>query len=70
MQKIKMVLGSETKINTIYVDGGFASNSVFVKTIEELLPGFIIIPSEMPLGTSLGAAMMLAYDYKKTAPVY
>ena len=57
VQKIGLVIGS-VKINTIYVDGGFAGNKVFIAMLQEMMPHFNIIPSEMPLGTSLGAALM------------
>lgn len=57
VQKIGLVIGS-VKIDAIYVDGGFAGNKVFIAMLQEMMPDFNIIPSEMPLGTSLGAALI------------
>lgn len=65
VQKIKMVMGMQ-RLDTIYVDGGFANNKVFIGVLEEMLPDFNIITSETPLGTSLGAAMMGTYENCKT----
>ncbi len=59
VQKINLVM-NDVEIHTIYVDGGFASNTVFIDMLELMMPDFTIIPSEMPLGTSLGAAMILS----------
>jgi L-fuculokinase len=65
VQKIKLV--TNKKIETIYVDGGFANNKVFIVMLQHMLPGFSVIPSEMPLGTALGAAMMMAGNTINTA---
>lgn len=55
-EKIFLVLGSKP-IYKIYVDGGFAKNRVFLGALEQFLPDCEFIPSDNPLGSSLGAAM-------------
>ncbi len=57
VQKIWLVM-TNVNIKTIYVDGGFARNKVFITMLQEMMPGFSVIATEMPLGTALGAAMM------------
>jgi sugar (pentulose or hexulose) kinase len=57
-EKIYLSLG-KTTVNEIFIDGGFTKNEVFVKTLEHLLPQFTFIPSDIPLGSSLGAAMIV-----------
>lgn len=59
VMKIKLIEGA-IGITKIFVDGGFADNKVFTSMLAEMMPGYIIIPSEEPLGTALGAAMMVA----------
>lgn len=57
-QRIKLALGS-SKVRKVYVDGGFTKNEVFLKLMEIHLPGMEIIPSHHPLGSALGAAMVM-----------
>jgi L-fuculokinase len=58
VQKIQLA-AKDTGIKKIYVDGGFADNLVFLKILEILLPGYQLIPTDMPLGSAKGAAMVL-----------
>jgi L-fuculokinase len=69
VQKIGFIMRG-VKISKIYVDGGFADNDVFIKMLAQLMPDFSIVPSEMPLGTSLGAAMQVIKENVKGEPVY
>ncbi len=47
--------GDET--HTIYVDGGFATNEIFIKLLEKNFPELTIIVSENAFGSALGAAL-------------
>jgi sugar (pentulose or hexulose) kinase len=58
-EKVSMVAGSGN-INRIYVDGGFVSNGIFLHMLGRALPQFSIHPSEMALGSSLGAAIVVS----------
>jgi sugar (pentulose or hexulose) kinase len=59
-EKVKLVSGG---IRRIHVDGGFVSNPVFLRLLEKKLEGFIIHASDMALGTSLGAAIVVSQGY-------
>ncbi len=48
-----------TQIKTLYIDGGFAGNQVFVHILRKLCPQLAISASELPSGSALGAAMAL-----------
>jgi sugar (pentulose or hexulose) kinase len=56
--KINLVLGPQPP-RRLLVDGGFVDNEVFLRTLAALLPGFVIEPSRLPLGSALGAALAL-----------
>ncbi|MEO9869413.1 FGGY family carbohydrate kinase [Ekhidna sp.] len=43
----------------LYIDGGFVNNDVFVKALGYHLPKAEIIESENPIGSALGAAMVM-----------
>ena len=49
-------LGSTT-LKTIYIDGGFADNQLFVHFLKEALPDYELIATDKPLGSSVGAAL-------------
>jgi sugar (pentulose or hexulose) kinase len=44
-------------VQTIYVDGGFARNQLFVSLLSHYLPHRQVVISEVPQATSLGAAL-------------
>lgn len=50
-------LVSTDDAKTIYIDGGFARNQLFVQLLANLLPQKNIVVSEVPQATALGAAM-------------
>lgn len=56
VQKIRLLL-NEIKIHKIFLDGGFVDNKIFIRIMEEKLPDFKIIPSQIPLGSAIGAAL-------------
>ena len=51
---------SGSGIKAIYIDGGFASNELFVKMLTEKLPEYKIHSSDYQLGSALGAAMLVS----------
>lgn len=54
-KKIRLVLNGLQSC-PIFVDGGFASNAVFLQILSHQFSDFEVIPSDMPLASSLGAA--------------
>ncbi|MEZ4956459.1 MAG: FGGY family carbohydrate kinase [Saprospiraceae bacterium] len=52
----------KTKINKLYIDGGFADNDLFVKMLSRHFPKIKIRTTQSPLGSALGAAMVLSDD--------
>jgi L-fuculokinase len=64
LKKIQLVL-NDAELSNIFIDGGFAGNVVFVSILQAMLPGKKLIPSEMPLGSALGAAMLVNDDVLK-----
>lgn len=58
VEKIVLVL-SRNLVKKIYVDGGFVDNNIFIQILSERLPDFEIIPSKIPLGSAMGAVMVL-----------
>lgn len=65
VEKIRLLL-NEIKIGKIFLDGGFVDNKIFIKMLEEKLPDFKIIPSQIPLGSAIGAALA----HKNKSSVY
>ena len=43
----------------IFVDGGFSQNDVFLKLLQLEFPKTRIIPSDSPMGSAVGAAMVM-----------
>lgn len=56
---IKLAVGS-TKIHEIYIDGGFAHNEIFTQMLANKLPDMQVQSTEIALGSSLGAALLVA----------
>lgn len=52
----------KTKINKLYIDGGFADNDLFVQMLSRHFPKIKIRTTQSPLGSALGAAMVLSDD--------
>lgn len=53
---------STTPIKKIFIDGGFAQNNLFVSILGLHFPNFKIRSSKKPLGSALGAAIMVSED--------
>ncbi len=49
-----------TAIRKIYIDGGFADNDIYVKLLLHHFPGFEICTTQTPLGSALGAALVIS----------
>ena len=56
---LKMAI-SNTKIKTIYLEGGFIDNDIFVKLMGHHFRDYKVISTKTPLGSALGAAMVLS----------
>ena len=56
LRSLQYALGN-TEINTIYIDGGFADNQLFIHFLKEALPTYELIATDKPLGSSVGAAL-------------
>lgn len=49
-----------SKINTIFIDGGFTDNDVFMKLMSHHFSEFKVLSTQSPLGSALGAAMVIS----------
>jgi sugar (pentulose or hexulose) kinase len=49
-----------SKIKKIYIDGGFTDNDVFMKLMSHHFSGFKVLSTHSPLGSALGAAMVIS----------
>ncbi len=56
----------QSNIKTIFIDGGFSSNEVFVSLLAGKLPEYKIYSSSFAQGTALGAALLVNYDRMTT----
>ena len=55
---IKLVIDN-AHVGRLFIDGGFNANDIFVEMLRKKLPELIIIPSDFPNGSALGAAMLV-----------
>ena len=58
VEKLLLVMNGRS-IKKIFLDGGFVDNLIFINMLSEKLPDFEIIPSEIPLGSAIGAALTI-----------
>jgi sugar (pentulose or hexulose) kinase len=58
VEKINLVSGQDS-IRKLYIDGGFSSNTIYIKLLERKLSGYNITPSDLSQGSALGAAMVV-----------
>jgi L-fuculokinase len=58
VEKIWLVLNGKN-VRRIFLDGGFVDNSIFINILAEKLSDFEIIPSKIPWGSAIGAALSL-----------
>ncbi|HUQ97752.1 MAG TPA: FGGY family carbohydrate kinase [Chitinophagaceae bacterium] len=52
-------------VKTIYVDGGFAKNEVFMYILAAHYTGYNVYAASMPQGTALGAALAIHHAWNK-----
>ncbi|MEN8247388.1 MAG: FGGY family carbohydrate kinase [Bacteroidota bacterium] len=55
---LNLVIG-DSGVKDLYVDGGFVDNELFISMLEESLPEYNIYPTDSPLGSALGATLLL-----------
>lgn len=55
---LELVIG-KTGVKHIIIDGGFVNNELFIKMLQHQLPGYELSVSSQPLGSALGAAMVV-----------
>jgi sugar (pentulose or hexulose) kinase len=67
IQTIRNAIGN-SEIKTIYIDGGFTDNDVFMKLMSCHFSSFKVLSSHSPLGSALGAAMVISN--KKVNPKF
>ena len=58
-RSLRLAIG-QSVIEKIYIDGGFAENDVFVTMLALRLPEFKVRTTRAPVGSALGAAMVLS----------
>lgn len=59
VEKIWLAIG-KTDIAKILVTGGFSYNEEFLAALQDKMPDFEVVPSEIPEATALGAAMSVS----------
>ena len=59
IQTIRKAIGN-SEIKTIYIDGGFTDNDVFMKLMSHHFNEFKVLSTQSPLGSALGAAMVIS----------
>ena len=57
-KSLELVLG-KTPVNRIIIDGGFVKNELFLGMLQHKLPEYELSVSSQPLGSALGAAMVI-----------
>jgi sugar (pentulose or hexulose) kinase len=67
IQTIRNAIGN-SEIRTIFIDGGFTDNDVFMKLMSCHFRSFKVLSSHSPLGSALGAAMVISN--KKVNPKF
>mgnify|MGYP006267111893 CR=1 FL=1 len=55
---LQLAIG-ETKVRNIYIDGGFSNSEVFTHFLADKLPEFTIYAASSPIGSTLGAALVV-----------
>ncbi len=58
VKAIQLAKGN-TDIKTLFVDGGFANNTIFIALLKQQLKDLHIIPSDTPNASALGAFMLM-----------
>jgi L-fuculokinase len=67
---IHLILDSKSKIERIFVDGGFANNEIFMLLLAEAFPTLEVFAAEIAQASALGAASVLHDDWNSKPNVY
>ena len=59
VKSIESVIGEDTSIKNLFVDGGFSDNDVFMKLLSHYLIGMKLISTSSSVGSALGAAIVM-----------
>ena len=60
LQKESLLLAQGTSpVHQVFVDGGFASNALFISMLRRLMPEHTFRTSSLPMGSAYGAAMVI-----------
>ncbi|WP_420386723.1 FGGY-family carbohydrate kinase [Roseivirga sp.] len=59
VSSLKRAIGN-SNIKTVFIDGGFVDNEIFINLLQEGLPKLEFIPAQFPVGSALGAALAIA----------
>lgn len=51
-----------TEVDRLYIDGGFAQNDLFIKLLQQALPGWELLVAAKPFGSAVGAALAVCPD--------
>lgn len=58
IEAIKLVMDSDDSSETIFISGGFAKNSIFIKVLEDHFPGKRVVTANIDNASALGAAII------------
>jgi L-fuculokinase len=67
---IHLIIDSKSKIERIFVDGGFANNEIFMLLLAEAFPTLDVFAAEIAQASALGAASVLHDDWNSKPNVY
>jgi sugar (pentulose or hexulose) kinase len=60
VKNIEAAKGNDTRINRLFVDGGFSDNDVFIKLLSHYLRNMKLRSTNSSLGSALGAAIVIS----------
>lgn len=60
VKSIESVIGEDTSIKNLFVDGGFSDNDLFMKLLSHYLIGMKLISTSSSVGSALGAAIVIS----------
>lgn len=63
VESIERAIGN-SPIKTVFIDGGFVDNEIFINLLRRGLPNLEFIPAQFPVGSALGAALAIASPEK------
>ena len=60
LQRESLLLAQGTSpVRQVFIDGGFANNSLFIRMLQRLMPEHTFRTSSLPMGSAYGAAMVM-----------